>query len=178
MNSVLVSVKNSVKSVPSLLKKNMTNLALGVLVIVLLAALFNNVTEFREKMCSLWESVMPSVEPLSGSALVVTDTSNEVPEQVETKPKKVSFKKETKALSAKDLLPANSDASASLWAKINPVGEATLKDKNFLVGVDTQGSSLRNANLQLRADPPNPRKSVSPWMNSTIESDPTRNSLC
>ena len=53
-----------------------------------------------------------------------------------------------------------------------------LQSKNFLVGVDTQGSSLRNANLQLRADPPNPQKHVSPWLNSTIEPDLTRKSLC
>ena len=91
---------------------------------------------------------------------------------------KVKKEKVEKEITSKDLLPKSSDQSASLWAKINPVGEPKLKNKNFLIGTDTQGSSLRNANLQLRADPPNPRTNVSPWMNSTIDQDQTRKTLC
>jgi len=100
----------------------------------------------------------------------VKNATNVVPE--------VKKEKVEKPITSKDLLPKSSDESASLWAKVNPVGEPKLKNKNFLVGVDTQGSSLRNANLQLRADPPNPRTNVSPWMNSTIDQDQTRKALC
>ena len=39
------------------------------------------------------------------------------------------------------------------------------------IGIDTVGQSLRNANLQLRSEPPNPQESVGPWLNSTIEPD-------
>lgn len=54
--------------------------------------------------------------------------------------------------------------------------------QNFLTatqarGIDTQGSSLRNANLQLRSEPPNPRRSVGPWMSSTIDPDLMRRPL-
>jgi hypothetical protein len=51
-------------------------------------------------------------------------------------------------------------------------------DQNFLtagfnVGIDTQGQSLRNANLQIRSEPPNPQQPVSPWNIATISpSDP------
>ena len=67
----------------------------------------------------------------------------------------------------------------SEWAKLNPVGGSDLKDINLLkagyhIGIDTIGQSLRNANLQIRSEPPNPTKSVSPWMNTTIEPDLTR----
>ena len=60
--------------------------------------------------------------------------------------------------------------------------EGILKGVNFLdagfhVGVNTVGQSLRNANLNLRAEPPNPRIQVSPWMNSTIDIDLTRKPL-
>ncbi|KAL4852922.1 hypothetical protein ACK3TF_006050 [Chlorella vulgaris] len=37
--------------------------------------------------------------------------------------------------------------------------------------VGTQSSSLRNANYQIRSEPPNPRSNVGPWTNSTMEAD-------
>lgn len=77
-----------------------------------------------------------------------------------------------------DLLP--SDAN-STWAAMNPIGE--MKNINLLnpqqvVGINTQGSSLRNANLQLRSEPPNPRTNTNcPWNISTIENDKLRKPL-
>lgn len=79
-------------------------------------------------------------------------------------------------LNAGDLLPADAN---SQWAQANPGGQGSLSDKNFLnagyhVGVNTVGQSLRNANRQLRSDPPNPQTKVSPWMQTTIEPDINR----
>lgn len=77
-----------------------------------------------------------------------------------------------------DLLPSDSNSS---WASMNPVGD--LKNVNLLnptqvVGINTQGSSLRNANLQLRSEPANPRMNTnSPWNISTIEEDKFRKPL-
>ena len=80
-------------------------------------------------------------------------------------------------LSADDLLP--SDAANTKWAQVNPAGQGDVKDQNFLtagyhVGVNTVGQTLRNANLQLRSDPPNPQVKVSPWNQTTIETDTNR----
>jgi hypothetical protein len=77
-------------------------------------------------------------------------------------------------LTSSDLLPKNVDNSR--WADINPSGSGMLGDQNFLtagyhVGINTIGQSLRNANLQLRSEPPNPQVAVSPWGISTIEPD-------
>ena len=77
-------------------------------------------------------------------------------------------------LTSSDLLPK--DAANSKWAQINPAGSGILGDQNFLtagyhVGINTKGQSLRNANLQLRSEPPNPQVAVSPWGISTIEPD-------
>jgi surface protein len=77
-------------------------------------------------------------------------------------------------LTSSDLLPA--DAANSKWAQINPSGSGMLGDQNFLtagyhLGINTVGQSLRNANLQLRSEPPNPQVAVSPWGISTIEPD-------
>jgi hypothetical protein len=71
------------------------------------------------------------------------------------------------------LLPNDSN---SQWASLNPQGGGMLKNINLLqagslVGINTVGSSLRNANLQLRSEPPNPQGNVGPWNHSTIEPD-------
>ena len=82
-------------------------------------------------------------------------------------------------LSSADLLPQDAD---SKYAQANPNGQGALQDKNFLtagfhVGVNTVGQSLRNANRQLRSEPPNPQVKVSPWMQTTIEPDLNRKPL-
>ena len=78
-----------------------------------------------------------------------------------------------------DLLPADQNNE---WAKLNPAGAGDLNNVNLLKagyhnGIDTVGSSLRNANLQVRSEPPNPTDKVSPWSNTTIEPDLMRPSL-
>jgi hypothetical protein len=72
-----------------------------------------------------------------------------------------------------ELLPKDIN---SQWAQLNPAGSADFKNVNLLkagslIGIDTIGSTLRNANLQERSEPPNPTTSVSPWLNTTIEPD-------
>jgi hypothetical protein len=83
-------------------------------------------------------------------------------------------------LSTEDLLPK--DAANSKWAQVTPSGQGELRDQNFMnagwhIGVNTQGQSLRNPNLQLRSDPLNPQYKVSPWMQTTIEPDVSRRPL-
>jgi len=77
-----------------------------------------------------------------------------------------------------DLLP--NDANSS-WTDLNPIGELqniNLLNPTQVVGINTQGSSLRNANLQLRSEPPNPRTNTNcPWNISTIDDDKFRKPL-
>ena len=82
-------------------------------------------------------------------------------------------------LSSADLLPRDAN---SLWAQVNPSGQGSLADQNFLTsgfhtGINTVGSSLRNANRQLRSEPLNPQVKVSPWLQTTIEPDISRRPL-
>jgi hypothetical protein len=70
----------------------------------------------------------------------------------------------------------------SQWASLPPSGNGALQGVNLLqagslIGINTQGSSFRNANLQLRSEVPIPKSNVSPWMNSTIEPDLSRKPL-
>ena len=78
-----------------------------------------------------------------------------------------------------ELLPKDQN---SVWAQQNPMGSGSLKGKNFLsagalIGINTVGQSLRNANYQLRSEPPNPQVAVSVFNQSTIEADTNRRSL-
>lgn len=85
-------------------------------------------------------------------------------------------------LTASDLLPAEESKEISEFNQNYPIGEGVLRGINFLssgyhIGVNTVGQSLRNANRQLRSEPPNPQVSVSPWMNSSIGPDLLRRPL-
>jgi hypothetical protein len=82
-------------------------------------------------------------------------------------------------ISPQELLPQD---NSSQWAQVYPSGEGSLKNRNFLqasnlIGINTVGQTLRNANLQLRSEPPNPQVAVSPWMQSTIDPDTNRRPL-
>ena len=86
------------------------------------------------------------------------------------------------SLTAKDLLPNDESANITEFNQNYPIGQGILNGINFLssgysIGVNTVGQSLRNANRQLRSEPPNPQVSVSPWMNSSIGPDLLRRPL-
>jgi hypothetical protein len=78
-----------------------------------------------------------------------------------------------------DLLPSDGN---SQWAQLNPAGQGDLANINLLkagyhIGIDTVGQTLRNANLQIRSEPPNPQVNTGPWNLSTITGDTMRPSL-
>ena len=72
-----------------------------------------------------------------------------------------------------ELLPRDVNSE---WAKLNPRAAGDFQNVNLLragywTGIDTVGSTLRNANLQVRSEPPNPTNVISPWNNTTIAPD-------
>lgn len=76
-------------------------------------------------------------------------------------------------LTPSELLPKDMNTA---WAEQNPMGPGSLKGKNFLsagalIGVNTVGQSMRNANLQVRSEPPCPQVAVSIFNQSTISPD-------
>ena len=82
-------------------------------------------------------------------------------------------------LTPSELLPKDQN---SVWSQQNPMGTGSLKGKNFLsagalIGINTVGQSMRNANYQLRSEPPNPQVAVSVFNQSTIEPDTNRRAL-
>ena len=98
------------------------------------------------------------------------DSMGSVPMAAANKPKDCYPREQ---LNPTELLPSDVN---SAWAAVNPHGAGDIQGKNFLsagalVGVNTVGQSLRNANYQLRSEPPNPQVQVGPWMQTTIEPD-------
>ena len=86
------------------------------------------------------------------------------------------------SLKPEDLLPQQESRAIQEFNTAQPVGEGILQGVNLLssgshIGVNTIGQSLRNANQQLRSEPPNPQVNVSPWMTSTIGPDLPRRPL-
>lgn len=74
----------------------------------------------------------------------------------------------------KELLPADKNNE---WSNVMPNHD--LKNIHMInaghhVGINTVGSSLRNANLQVRSEPVIPQVKVGPWNNTTIEPDNMR----
>ncbi len=81
-----------------------------------------------------------------------------------------------------DLLPKPSGGmtGGENWSEFAP--KDALKNQNFLdatkfIGVNTQGSSLRNANYDLRSSMPIPKSDVGPWSGSSIDPDLMRRPL-
>lgn len=104
------------------------------------------------------------------------DAMGSVPMNAAKKPKDCYPREQ---LNPTELLPSDVN---SAWAAVNPHGAGDIQGKNFLsagslVGVNTVGQSLRNANYQLRSEPPNPQVQVGPWMQTTIEPDLQRRAL-
>lgn len=108
------------------------------------------------------EPMMPSSMP----ELTNTESSPAIaPEPLDTE------------FSAEDLLPK--DSNSEEFSKLNPSGSGPLDNKNFLtsgfhIGINTIGTSLRNANTGIRSEPPNPSDALSPWNNTTITADINR----
>jgi hypothetical protein len=112
------------------------------------------------------------VDPMNDLYQEVDNTQLEVENNVSCFPRS--------SLTAKDLLP--NDATDSKWANMNPSTGGSINDPNLLtagwtIGINSVNNSLRNANLQLRSEPPNPQQPVSPWMISTIGPDTNRKDL-
>lgn len=79
------------------------------------------------------------------------------------------------SLESTDLLPQETNDE---WyqndfgkARYRIGGNNLINTDQYHIGVDTQGSSLKIANYDLRPRPPNPKIVISPWNNSSVEPD-------
>lgn len=71
-----------------------------------------------------------------------------------------------------DLLPQVQEAPEGSSPEL--AGQNFVFTTGFGLGINTVGSSMRNANLQIRSEPANPVVQVGPWQQSTITPDFSR----
>jgi len=63
-------------------------------------------------------------------------------------------------------------------AKYNMNDDKLINTERYIIGINTVGQSLKNASYDIRGTVANPKFSVSPWNNSTIEPDMNLKPLC
>jgi len=163
--------------------QNFFGVMLALLVVVFIAVLFryNGAKSTSiDKMTNYNSSPYPesngSQNDLSGNPLSASTMQGNNFLQVGSNPSVP----ETNApkMNPSDLLPkdANSD-----WASVNPASNdltgVSLLNASDAIGINTVGSSLRNANLQIRSEPIIPKVNIGPWNQSTVEGDPYRRAL-
>ena len=139
--------------------KNVLTLCVVVIFILGVICLINNSGGSFEKFDSPMDSEHSGVENASAftqEPAVVDEEEEEEEEMKEEYQNSTPGCVPKDQLSPEELLP---QSNSSEWAKVNPQGVGTLKDKNF---------------LQLRSDPPNPQVAISPWLQSTISPDMNR----
>ena len=165
---------------------------LGILALIFVAVLLLNYTKGKNLLSlpmtnrldySHINAQSAEIAPTSNSSTYApyNGTSNTSVATSADSPSNINMNSANKAIpNPSDLLPINNN---NLWANSIPQADADLKNINLLnpsqlVGINTQGSSLRNSNLQLRSEPANPRMNTNcPWNISTIETDQFRKPL-
>ena len=81
-------------------------------------------------------------------------------------PNVIDFKNDGLNMDVTSLLPAEGSKSLSNIPVKNLINVG-----KFIHGIDTQGSSNKNASWDLRCAPSNPKFKTGPWNNSTIDPD-------
>lgn len=70
-------------------------------------------------------------------------------------------------------LPKPAAGGSQDWSKFAPkaLGAQNFLTGSQLIGINTQGSSRKNASRDLRGDPIIPKRVIAPWMESSIDPD-------
>lgn len=116
---------------------------------------------------------MSAPHGVAGNAVAVQGMQARTPSSQQTYSESV--------LSSSELLPKG-EIGAS-WAAVNPVGADDLKGQNFLqagyhsnINVVGIAQTNRNPSYDIRTEAPNPQSKVGPFLNTTIDPDPFKNS--
>jgi len=165
------------KSVMKFLKENQKSIIMFLLVVAVVFFIMNyNDSKASEKPESMDQMDKPLEQQVSNN----DDTNANNYASVNTDVEEPNGLKEVpSSLDASELLPNDSNSD---FASVFPNGKDGLESVNMLkagthIGINTVSSSLRNANLQLRSEPPNPQGNVGPFNQSTIQPDTLRTTM-
>lgn len=166
------------KEASSGFSKFFTKQRVVILVIFLLLAFV--LTSYASGKSSLDMNMLPNEgyqnavqKPTSAQVPSVAPSQTQSPSQGQQQPQEESFTNMS-VNSPSDLLPTNSGDSSLVNSMMTQDGQmpGNLLESGSHIGLPTTSSSMRNANLQLRADPVIPKKGGCWWGESTISPDP------
>lgn len=166
------------KEASSGFSKFFTKQRVVILVIFLLLAFV--LTSYASGKSSLDMNMLPNEgyhnavpPPTTGQVPRAAPSQTKAPAKSQEQPKKESFSNMS-VNSPTDLLPTNSGDSSLVNSMMTQDGQmpGNLLESGQHIGLPTTSSSMRNANLQLRADPTIPKKGGCWWGESTISPDP------
>ena len=155
-------------------KKLMSDYGLGVIIILLLLAFA--ISTFADYVTTKVGGGSEAHTPLAQMASTYADspsmdvTESMAPQESEPSAPKLSGQSGP-VQDPVDLLPADANSEFSELAPSSNVANNTgMLEAGFHYGGADQ--PMRNANLQIRKEEPNPQQNVGPWQQSTIEADP------
>ena len=171
-------------NLPKFLKKN-SDYVIGVLALLLLAYAFLNYSKIKNSPSTGVDNTLnpapyPNAdEPGAVRSVGAAHNAAAVSGMGSSVNDMMVLKKDSADPS--ELLPKDNNNE---FARMNPNGSGSLNGINMLNAgshafdvLGSVSSSLRNANLQLRSEPPNPQGSVGPWNQTTITPDVARRQL-
>lgn len=157
-----------------LFRKYNTYVFLGTVVLLLLAlyTYSNNKSNSVEKHTAFNPALQPA---LIGDESTLTQDNHSEYASINDVANTELPQSSTPNINPSELLPKDTNKE---WNAMNPSSNTNVGDVNMLtpgpVNFMTMSKPLRNANLQLRSDPPVPQVPVSPWNNTTIGPDENR----
>ena len=165
---------------------NFFGVMIALLVVVFIAVFFrynSTKSSFKDKMTNYQGSSYPSSQesvlsgPLDSSMNIASASTLQGGNFLQVGGNQPVSCTGTK-MDPSDLLPKDQNSE---WASVNPASN-DLKNMNLLtagqlIGINTVGNSLRNANYQERSEPIIPKSNIGPWNNSTIDADTFRRPL-
>lgn len=172
---MLSSLKKVADKAIILVKSNLLGVVAGIVIICLLMNYGSLKSSMQSGMTTGGNA--PVMGPASSPTASIPDNEYQTVQGLTTSTHGLpaSCTKQS-TMDPKELLPKDANSE---WASLNPSGSGELSDVNLLkaghhIGINSVGQSLRNANMQIRSEPPNPQMNVGPWHQTTMEPDQLR----
>ena len=131
------------------------------------ANLYSTTQNNQPSGVSMSSSNQPSIRPAESNGM--NEVFSTVPGSSKNNEGTIVTNVSSNALQPGELLPKQNNSWGNAGQSVQIPGN--LLSPTYLAGIDTIGSSLRNPNLQIRSEPPNPQQQVSIWNQSTITPD-------
>ena len=136
--------------------------------------LLGNPSKITTDSADLQQTVSPTIDP-NNAKNQMTTPQNADASVVNYFSKQMENNTQVKDFNVADFLPQEINQewfNTDLTKAQNEIDQATLIEiSRFCQGVDTVGQSMKNASYDIRGNIPNPKLTVSPFLNSSYEPD-------